>query len=167
MRMREIRLFEEYDGGCQWTDPKVEYVRRLSVDGETLNAIQNMYFTFMFLLSAVQLSREYILNAGINFGRNEDDIECKTTVRAALEDVLSSPLLQNMNDDSDIYSSINVVSANLHDHAVSDEQSKHNLWEARMRSRELLWIMNCVYCNKCRLHWKIAAMGIVRPCSLC
>mmetsp|Transcript_23859 Transcript_23859/g.35469 ORF Transcript_23859/g.35469 Transcript_23859/m.35469 type:complete len:552 (+) Transcript_23859:258-1913(+) len=156
----DTSFFDEYDGGCKWTDPKEEYVRRLSVNGETPDAIQNMYCTFMLLLSAVQSSREYIMDASINFGCDENDIECDASVRAALEDVLSSPLLQNMNDDSNIYSSINVASSNLHDHAVRDEQSKHNLWEARMRSRELLRIMNCVQCNKCRLHGKIAAMGI-------
>jgi hypothetical protein len=37
----------------------------------------------------------------------------------------------------------------------------HTLFvSARMRSRELLRIINCVQCNKCRLHGKIAMMGL-------
>ena len=34
------------------------------------------------------------------------------------------------------------------------------LWQLRMRTRELLRIMNCVQCNKCRLHGKISVMGV-------
>ncbi len=29
------------------------------------------------------------------------------------------------------------------------------MWQARMRTRELFRIMNCVQCNKCKLHGKI------------
>ena len=29
-----------------------------------------------------------------------------------------------------------------------------------MRARELMRIMNCVQCNKCRLHGKIATLGL-------
>ena len=167
----------------QWTNPKIEYIRRLSNRDETPNAIENMYFAYMLLLSALQSSREYIIINGQNFGCDEDDIDCDIQVKQALEDVLSSPLLQNEHslatfdnsllsaegddDDGDdgidiqtINQYIGVASTNLHDHAISEDQSKHNLWEARMRSRELLRIMNCVQCNKCRLHGKIAAMGI-------
>lgn len=144
---------EEFDQGCTWTDPKVEYARRLGPNGNTPNAIRNMYFTYMLLLSAVHSVREYILTKN-NFGCDDDDTECDIQVHEALENVLSSPLLSTNNDD------LNVAYNNLHEHALKDEQSKHNLWEARMRSRELLRIMNCVQCNKCRLHGKIAAMGL-------
>ncbi len=174
----EEQTFEE---DCPWTDPQMEYIRRLSVKGETPMAMENMYFTFMLLLSAMQSSREYLIQTGMNFGCDENDVECDLRVKQALDDVFASPLLQNTNNSNTSGSSstadedddpsnsldphtinkyIGIASSNLHEHAIRDEQSKHNLWEARMRSRELLRIMNCVQCNKCRLHGKIAAMGL-------
>jgi hypothetical protein len=156
---------EEFDEECQWTNPQQEYIRRLSSKGSTPHAIENMYFTFMLLLSAVQSSREYLLSPDStnNFGCMENDTECDMRVSTMIQSVLSSPLLQNDHNSEesiDINQKIGVAFSNLHDHAIKDEQSKHNLWEARMRSRELLRIMNCVQCNKCRLHGKIAAMGL-------
>ena len=145
---------EEFDQDCLWTNPKVEYARRLGSNGETPQAMENMYFTYMLLLSAVQSVKDYVL-AQNDFGCGVDDEECINS--RALQNVLESPLLSLQEQDSD---HLNVASNNLHEHAIRDEQSKHNLWEARMRSRELLRIMNCVQCNKCRLHGKIAAMGI-------
>lgn len=153
----KIENEEEFDEDCQWTDPMVEYKRRLGSNGNTPDALQNMYFTFMLLLSAVQSIRTYLLSNKSGFGCDENDTECDIRVNSALQNILSSPLFTS---DGNIGESINVASNNLHKHAIRDEQSKHNLWEARMRSRELLRIMNCVQCNKCRLHGKIAAMGL-------
>jgi len=151
---------EDFDEDCQWTDPTAEFDRRLGPSGSTPDAIHNMYFTYMLLLSAVHSVREYILTKN-NFGCDEDDTECDNRVTQALQDVLSSPLLSmEEKEESSIQEYLSVASNNLHEHAIRDEQSKHNLWEARMRSRELLRIMNCVQCNKCRLHGKIAAMGL-------
>lgn len=69
-----------------------------------------------------------------------------------LEAFLALPVLQD--------GSVEVAAKKLHDHAVKDSDSIGALWEARMRTRELLRIMNCVQCNKCRLHGKIAMMGL-------
>ena len=55
---------------------------------------------------------------------------------------------------------IGTASRRLHDHAVRDTASKEMLWEARMRTRDLFHVMNCVQCNKCRFHGKIATMGL-------
>jgi len=55
---------------------------------------------------------------------------------------------------------IEAASVKLHDHAVKDKDSVRALWEARMRTRELMRIMNCVQCNKCRLHGKISVLGL-------
>lgn len=148
---------EDFDEDCVWTNPQTEYKRRLSKEGETPDALQNMYFTFMLLLSAVQSIRENLLTKQ-NFGCEENDTECDMRVSQALQEVLASPLLLVNGKQEEEF--INVASNNLHEHAIRDEQSKHNLWEARMRSRELLRIMNCVQCNKCRLHGKVAAMGL-------
>lgn len=34
------------------------------------------------------------------------------------------------------------------------------VWKARLRTRDLLGVMNCVQCNRCRLHGKVASLGI-------
>ena len=126
----------------QWTDPVVEFQRRLSPQGETPHAIENMYFTYMLILKAVSKARERLIK-DCESGKIDDD------AATLLKPVLSFPLLE---DDS-----IGVASVKLHDHAVKNAS---DLWEARMRMRELMRIMNCVQCNKCRLHGKIAVLGL-------
>ena len=34
------------------------------------------------------------------------------------------------------------------------------VWKVRLRTRDLLRIMNCVQCNLCRLHGKVLACGL-------
>ena len=33
-------------------------------------------------------------------------------------------------------------------------------WQARLRTRDLLRVMNCVQCSLCKLHGKIASLGL-------
>lgn len=128
-----------------WRDPQKEFERRLSPSGETPLAIENLYFYFMLLLTAVNKAKLRLL---------EDCASCKIDKETAkdLKAALSSPLLDE--------SSVGVASRKLHDHAVKDSDSVGALWEARMRTRELLRIMNCVQCNKCRLHGKISVASL-------
>lgn len=126
-------------------DPMEEFNRRLSLDGETPHALENLYFGYMLLLTAVSKARQRILSDCEN-----DRIH--SSEAALLQEIVSSPIL----DDE----SVSVASHKLHDHAVKDECSVTALWEARMRSRELMRIMNCVQCNKCRLHGKISVLGL-------
>jgi len=132
----------------EWTDPKAEFDRRLGPSGEAPKAIENLYFTYMLLLSAVGKAKERLL-ADCNSGK----IDAETA--SEIQPILSSSLL----DDS----SIGAASEKLHNHALKDDS---NLWEARMRARELMRIMNCVQCNKCRLHGKISVMGISTALNL-
>jgi hypothetical protein len=141
----KVESGEEFSDDEIWRDPQKEFSRRLGPDGETPLAIENLYFCFMLLTTAVMKARERLL---------EDCDSGKIDADAAedLRSILSSSLL----DDP----SVDVASRKLHDHAVNDSDSTGALWEARMRSRELLRIMNCVQCNKCRLHGKISVMGL-------
>jgi len=129
----------------QWTDPAVEFKRRLSPDGENPHALQNLYFTYMLVLSAVRQARDRIL---LDCDSGKIDLESALQLKS----ILSYPLF----DDP----SIDIASKKLHDHAVKDECSVSALWEARMRTRELMRIMNCVQCNKCKLHAKVSVLGI-------
>lgn len=146
-----IGIQEKIDSGIAfadaeiWRDPRKEFQRRLGLKGETPKALENLYFCFMLLLSAVSKANQRLL-ADCSTG--------KIDARAA-EDLKSALSCSLLKEDS-----IGVASRKLHDHAVKDSDSVGALWEARMRSRELLRIMNCVQCNKCRLHGKIAVLGL-------
>lgn len=126
----------------QWQNPEDEFMRRLSPQGETPHALDNLYFGYMLLLSAVSQARDRLLQ-DCDSGKIDDESS------EALKEILSYPLLDDPN--------IGVASTELHDHAVMDA---NNLWEARMRARDLMRVMNCVQCNKCRLHAKISVLGI-------
>lgn len=140
-----VELGEPFTDDEVWRDPDAEFQRRLSPQGETPLAMENLYFAFMLILKAVSKVQSLLLN-DVNNGRISADSV------PLLQAILNDPIL---NDDS-----VGVAFKKLHDHAVMDVDSKAALWEARMRTRELVRIMNCVQCNKCRLHGKISTMGL-------
>jgi hypothetical protein len=140
---------EKFDSGEKWTndeiwrDPKAEFARRLGPEGDTPLAMENLYFCFMLLLTAASKAKDRLL---------QDSATGKMEEIPELQAILSFPLLGD--------EAVAVASNSLHAHAVKDSASKVSLWEARMRSRDLLRIMNCVQCNKCRLHGKISVLGL-------
>jgi len=142
---KKIDANEEFDEDCVWTDPQAEFDRRLGENGETPQAMENLYFGYMLLLSAVKNARQRLIHDCESGKIDEEAAE-------ALRPVVDYPLLDDEN--------IRIASRKLHDHAVKDEQSVQRLWEARLRTRDLFRVMNCVQCNKCRLHGKIGAMGL-------
>lgn len=138
----------EAEGGLDpdsytWTNPSAEFARRLGPTGETPEAVENLYFTTMLLLSGVRAARDRLL-VDCDSGRVGDARYCDV-----LKSILAHPLL----DDP----SIEAASLRLREHALNDSNS---LWEARMRTRDLMRIMNCVQCNKCRFHGKISTLGL-------
>jgi len=141
----KIESGEGFEESVEWTDPQAEFKRRLSPSGETPKAIENLYFSYMLILTGAAAARDRLL-------QDCDSGKIDEASAASLRLVLASPLF----DDP----SIVVASRKLHDHAVKDENSITALWEARMRTRELMRIMNCVQCNKCRFHGKIAVLGL-------
>jgi len=70
-------------------------------------------------------------------------------VRPIMDELANSSLLQDP--------TLQTAAFNLREHAQSDDCA---LWEARMRMRDVLRVMNCVQCNLCRLHGKVTALGI-------
>ena len=128
-----------------WTDPRTEFNRRLSTTGEVPLAMENLYFLFMLLLAAVAKSRDRLLQ-DCNNGRIEQNVA--NDLRAVLDCQLFGE------------TAIGVASSKLQSHATKDSDSVGALWDARMRTRQLSRIMNCVQCNKCRLHGKISTMGV-------
>lgn len=138
----KIESGEPFKDDEVWRDPSVEFQRRLSGSGETPLAMENLYFAYMLFLSAVAKAKDRLL---ADCSLYEIEGEAATALRAFLE----SPILSDP--------SVEIVTRKLQNHAM---ESANSLWEARMRCRELLRIVNCVQCNKCRLHGKIAMMGL-------
>lgn len=128
-----------------WRDPNAEFERRLSPKGDTPLALENLYFTYMLLLKAASKVKSRLLK---DYESGKIDAEASGALKAILDD----PLLEDP--------TVSVASKKLQEHTLKDSSSEGNLWEARMRTRELLRIMNCVQCNKCRLHGKISTMGL-------
>lgn len=139
----KIQTGEEFTEDEVWRDPKAEFDRRLSKSGETPLAMENLYFAYMLFLSAAAKAKDKFL-ADCASGRIDSESA------ATLQEFFSLPVL---NDPS-----VQIAPKKFLDHAL--EYSTNNLWEARMRSRELLRVMNCVQCNKCRLHGKVAMMAL-------
>ena len=139
---------EGFTADEKWTNPSTEFSRRLSQSGETPQALENLYFLSMLLLAAVAQCKERILN-DLRAGAIDDlGID-------ALQNLFDSPLLSG-----NVAESVSLAAHKLQYHATIDKDSVESLWEARMRTRQLLRIMNCVQCNKCRLHGKITTMGV-------
>jgi Endoplasmic Reticulum Oxidoreductin 1 (ERO1) len=138
----KIDYGEEFGIDEIWTDPFAEYKRRLSPSGETPLALENLYFTCMLLISAINKSKDkYISDYNSRYIDDHNNL---------LIDILNMPLFSDK--------SVAVPSMTIQKHSMYDPT---DLWQARMRSRDLLRIMNCVQCNKCRFHGKISAMGII------
>eukprot|EP00522_Entomoneis_paludosa_P014743 CAMPEP_0172447040 /NCGR_PEP_ID=MMETSP1065-20121228/6435_1 /TAXON_ID=265537 /ORGANISM="Amphiprora paludosa, Strain CCMP125" /LENGTH=351 /DNA_ID=CAMNT_0013198247 /DNA_START=304 /DNA_END=1359 /DNA_ORIENTATION=+ len=128
---------EPFDGdGEIHTDPNAEFQRRLQ---SVPMAMENLYFLHMLLLAAVTRARDRLLQESRNYGVME------------VQSVFDSQLL------NDPTGSTAAASRRFQMYASADP---NGLWEARMRTRELIRIMNCVQCNKCRLHGKISTMGL-------
>ena len=65
-----------------------------------------------------------------------------------MEQILNSPALAEP--------SLSRAAALLREHADSEEAAP---WKIRLRTRDLLGVMNCVQCNLCRLHGKVTVAG--------
>lgn len=119
-----------------WNDPTVEFQRRLS---STPLALENMFFSYMLLIAAVSKAKDRLMQESERYGLPE------------LQNVFNSKLLLN---------DLATAAPSRRMQMLVSTVDTTNLWEARMRTRELVRIMNCVQCNKCRLHGKISTMGL-------
>jgi len=138
-----IEAGESFKDDEVWRDPTVEFQRRLSASGETPLALENLYFTYMLFLTAAAKVKDRLLADSRSTMMGDDD------AASSLQAFLENPILKD--------ASIEVPVKKLHNHAL---QATDTLWEGRIRTQDLLRIMNCVQCNKCRLHGKIAMMGL-------
>ena len=127
--------------GIEEEDPEKaldEYRRRLRDEPE---AVPNLLFTYMLTLCAIDKSRERLESCSY-LG---EGVELLPTMKKLTASAL-------VND-----AAVQNAATNLIRHADSAEEAS---WKLRMRTRDLLRIMNCVQCNICRLHGKVKALGL-------
>lgn len=125
-------------------DPLAEYERRLSPRGSNPAAIENLYFAFMLLLCAVREASGRL--SQYDFGL---DVFGEEGVGELVNELLECDLIADPG--------VELAELNLRAHAVEPGSA---LWQARLRTRDLLRIMNCVQCNICRLHGKVGSLGL-------
>jgi hypothetical protein len=104
-------------------------------------AIANLHFTFMLTLNAIKACQDRLDNCGY-VGEGP---EFKESILA----LTSHPLL---NDPS-----VMRAGEKLKKHTDSPFSTA---WKLRLRTRDLVRVMNCVQCNACRLHGKVSSLGL-------
>ena len=115
-----------------------QYRRRLR---DEPGAVSNLYFAYMLTLCAIKDAAPR-LDVCNYLGEGD-------AVRPTMQQLTASALLADP--------AVQLAAQNLREHAQSaDEQ----LWQARLRMRDVLRIMNCVQCNLCRLHGKVVSLGV-------
>ena len=115
-----------------------EYRRRLRDEPE---AISNLYFTFMLTLCGIGATKER-LDKCAYLGEGAE-------LLPTMHELTSSSLIAD--------EKVQQAAANLIAHASAADASA---WKLRMRTRDLLKVMNCVQCNQCRLHGKVSVLGL-------
>ncbi|KAG8470208.1 hypothetical protein KFE25_008629 [Diacronema lutheri] len=114
-----------------------EYRRRLR---EQPGAVENLYYGCMLLLNACNEASDKL--GAYDYG---DD-----AINERLRTLLQIPLLCG--------GCVGAAQKNLRRHA--SWQGGVGLWQARLRARDLMRIMNCVQCSVCRLHGKVGTLGV-------
>jgi len=115
-----------------------EYRRRLR---DQPGAIANLYFAYMLTLCALLDCKDRVTKCNF-LGEGEG-------VRPLMQELCDAPLLSS--------AAVQRAAQNLREHAAVPNAM---VWKMRLRTRDLLRIMNCVQCNLCRLHGKVMSMGI-------
>jgi len=115
-----------------------EYKRRIC---DVPEAIANLHFSYMIILCAIHRAAPR-LNDCSYMGTGDQ-------VLPAILALTSDPLLA--------HADVQKAATSMRSHATS---SSAKVWKARLRTRDLLGTMNCVQCNLCRLHGKVAALGL-------
>jgi len=115
-----------------------EYRRRLRDEPE---AIANLYFTFMLTLCGVSATRDRLDKCSY-LGEGPELLPAMQALTSS--SLVNDPLVQQ-------------AAANMREHLNGPMASA---WKLRMRTRDLLRVMNCVQCNQCRLHGKVSVLGL-------
>jgi len=131
-------MMEQKGWDYQSDEALAEYTRRIS---QVPEAVSNLYFVYMIMLCAIYEAAPRLEKC--TYMGTVDQVG--PSMQALLEDPLVT------------HPDVQKAAEAMRRHAKSQNAA---LWKARLRTRDLLGIMNCVQCNLCRLHGKVAALGL-------
>ena len=115
-----------------------EYRRRLRDEPD---AVANLHFTFMLTLCGIGAARDR-LDSCTYLGEGPELLPSMLKLTAS--SIIADEAVQQ-------------AAANLRAHSNA---AGAQAWKLRMRTRDLLKVMNCVQCNQCRLHGKVSVLGL-------
>mmetsp|Transcript_33823 Transcript_33823/g.68545 ORF Transcript_33823/g.68545 Transcript_33823/m.68545 type:complete len:250 (+) Transcript_33823:2-751(+) len=124
--------------GLSETDAVAEYKRRIR---DIPDALENLVYAYYLQLCAIKNAKQRLINC--------DYMGKKEQVQPLMREILNNPFLSEQ--------CVADAETAMRHHAT---QPNAKVWKARLRTRDLLGIMNCVQCNVCRLHGKVAALGV-------
>ena len=148
-----ISIFRYYfpptAAGGEWKPNLEKFMKNL---GRNPGRLKNIYFSFVVLLRAVQKAKHFLWNYNYNFKENahsegDDDVN----VSALMHQLLTAEALSPCKDLFGAFNEsvlFNGLSSGL---APSDFKDGF---------RGIARLMNCVKCQKCRLHGKLHTLGI-------
>jgi len=132
---------------CALIGPNLsEWQRRVGAHPDRLT---NLYFTFVFLLRAVNKAqdtlRHFNYSAGVP-GKEHEDVE----LQQLMHNTLASPLVSQCSSDA----SFDEASM------FASERGPYLKKQLRAAFRNISRIIDCVGCEKCRLHGKLQILGL-------
>ncbi|OEL31173.1 Endoplasmic reticulum oxidoreductin-1, partial [Dichanthelium oligosanthes] len=111
--------------------------------------VQNLYFTYLFVLRAVTKAAEYLEQAEYNTGNPEDDLKTQSLVKQLLYHQKLRSACPKPFDEAKLWQGENVH--NMHTHHLIPYPCIIFFISA---------IMDCVGCEKCRLWGKLQVLGL-------
>ncbi|OQS06886.1 endoplasmic oxidoreductin [Thraustotheca clavata] len=144
----------DYRFGDHWGPNTKMFVARVGAFPERL---QNMYFTYLFVLRAVGRYREVLLNYDYSTGNEYDDKRVNEVLRA-LFDVDNSAYNASCRAPTDSRAVLfGFNESMLFSKGIS---VAHQREQFRLKFENVTRIMDCVTCEKCRLWGKIQILGL-------
>lgn len=137
--------------------------------------IENLYFSFLFLLRSITKAQEALSNYHYNTGNVTEDSETLTMVRQFLvsssvqetsDNILSNKVEECANgfDESQLFQFSSISNSQYWN--TKTETNKGLYDDFRDKFRNVTKIMNCVSCEKCKVWGKLQILGIATSIKL-
>ncbi|CAN6286930.1 unnamed protein product [Urochloa humidicola] len=107
--------------------------------------VQNLYFTYLFVLRAVTKAADYLEQAEYNTGNPEDDLKTQSLVKQLLYHPKLRSACPKPFDEAKLW---------------QGENGPELKQEIQKQFRNISAIMDCVGCEKCRLWGKLQVLGL-------
>eukprot|EP00605_Chrysophyceae_sp_TOSAG23-4_P001507 GSChrysophyteH1.ASY1.ANO1.1651.1 assembled CDS len=126
------------------------FVRAVGSHPERIN---NLYFTFLFVLRAISKAAPSLTNYRYDTGHKEEDEEVASLMRKL---VTSTSMIPDLESFSSAQQKCREVDA--YNSAVAENVNLRNTFRSRFQN--ITRIMDCVTCDKCRVWGKLQILGI-------